>query len=125
MPRPASTHPTPVEAEILTILWEKGPITVRDVHDVVGKTRDNAYSSVATVMRIMEKKGLVKITDARRPVRFAAAVERDTVARSMTQDLVSRLFGGSVAELVRHALSGKKRSAAEVSELKKLLKQLD
>lgn len=125
MPRPASQYPTPVEAEILAVAWERGPVTVRDVHDVVGKTRENAYSSVATIMRIMAKKGLLKVADARRPVKFAAAVDRTVVARNMTNDLVNRLFGGSVLEMLKHAVQGKKRSAAEIAEIKKFVKSLD
>lgn len=125
MPRPASQYPTPVEAEILAVAWERGPVTVRDVHDVVGKSRDNAYSSVATIMRIMTRKGLLKISDARRPVRFVAAVDRTAIGKSMTQDLINRIFGGSLAEMLRHALPGRKRSAAEMAEIKKLLKSLD
>ena len=125
MPRPASPYPTPVEAEILSVAWERGPVTVRDVHDVVGQSRENAYSSVATIMRIMTRKGLLRITDARRPVRFVAAVDRLVIGRSMTQDLITRIFGGSLAELLRVALSGKKRSVSEMSEIRKLLKSFD
>jgi predicted transcriptional regulator len=125
VPRPASQYPTPVEAEILAVAWERGPVSVRDVHDVVGKSRDNAYSSVATIMRIMAKKGLLKVADARRPVKFAAAVERNVVGRNMTQDLINRVFGGSLVEMLKHALQGKKRSAAEIAEIKKLIKSLD
>ena len=125
MPRPASQYPTPVEIEILAVAWDRGPVTVRDVHDVVGKARENAYSSVATIMRIMARKGLLRITDARRPVRFAATLDRATVGRLMTHDLVNRLFGGSIADMLRHALSGRKRSSADLAEIKKVLKSLD
>ncbi len=125
MPRPASQYPTPVEAEILSVVWTNGPSSVRDVHDVVGKFRENAYSSVATIMRIMAKKGLLKIADARRPVKFAAAVERTAVGKAMTLDLINRVFGGSLAEMLKHALPAKKRSAAETAEIKKILKSLD
>ncbi len=125
MARPASQYPTPVETEILAVVWDKGPVTVRDVHDVITKSRENAYSSVATIMRIMTKKGLLKITDARRPVKFAAAVDRQSVGRLMAQDLVNRVFGGSVAELLRHALPGKRRSANELAEIRKLLKSME
>lgn len=125
MPRPLSEHPTPVEAEILKVVWEKGPVSVRDVHDVVGAARDSAYSSVATIMRIMVKKGYLKISDKRRPVRFVAEIERDVTARAMVKDLVDRLFGGSVSELLRHALPAKKRSKQSVAELRDLLNELD
>lgn len=106
-------------------MWEKGPGSVRDVHDVVGQSRDNAYSSVATIMRIMAKKGLLKVVDARRPVRFAANVERAAVCKAMTLDLLNRVLGGSVAEMLRYALSGKKRSSADLAEIKKVLKSLE
>lgn len=125
VPRPASPYPTPVEAEILSVVWTSGPSSVRDVHDVVGKSRENAYSSVATIMRIMAKKGLLKVTDARRPVKFGAAVERTAIGKAMTQDLINRVFGGSLAEMLKHAIPGKKRSAAEIAEIKKLLRSLD
>lgn len=125
MPRPASQYPTPVEAEILSVVWDRGPVSVRDVHDVVGKTRDNAYSSVATIMRIMAKKGLLKVSDSRRPVKFVAAVDRQVVARNMTHDLVTRVFGGSLLEMFKAALQGKKRAASELAEIKKWIKSLD
>lgn len=76
-------------------------------------------------MRIMARKGLLKVVDPRRPVKFAATVDRAFVGRQMAQDLVNRVFGGSVAELLRHALAGRKRVSADLAEIRKVLKALD
>lgn len=125
MARPRSPRPTDVETQILTVLWERGEATVRDVHEDLNKFKKTAYSSVATIMRIMLDKGLVHLTDVRRPQKFRAAIAKEALGRSLMDDLVHRVFGGSLATLVRHALTGKKRPASEIAELKALLKELD
>ena len=124
MARPRSPRPTDVETQILTVLWEKGESSVRDVHLAVNKTKKTAYSSVATIMRIMDNKGWVTLTDVKRPQKFKAAISEEALGRTLMDDLASRVFGGSIATLVRHALTGRKRSASEIAELRKLLEEL-
>lgn len=117
MGRPKSTRPTDAEMEILRVLWSSGEQTVRDIHDEISKTKRIAYTSLATIMRIMVEKEIVEIVDARRPQKFRAVLSEKEGRKAVTDEWLSRQFGGSVTELIRHALSGRKLSKAERAEL--------
>jgi BlaI family transcriptional regulator, penicillinase repressor len=107
------------------VLYEHGEASVRDVHQAINKKKKTAYSSVATIMRIMANKGWVNLTDVKRPQKFAPAITKENLGKSLMEDMASRIFGGSVVSMVRHALTGKKRSAGEITELRKLLDEID
>lgn len=121
MPRPRTVGPTPAEMEILQVLWERGPSTVRDVVDVLEKRKKVAYTSVATIMRIADQKGFVRIIDAKRPQRFEAVLSQSKAQRVMTDEWLKRMFNNSVVDLVAHALVGRKLKRSDVEELQKLI----
>jgi predicted transcriptional regulator len=112
--------------QILRIMWQRGEITVRDVHDAFANTpRRSSYTALATTMRTMVDKGIIRLTDARRPQKFEAVESEETTYSSIAQDVTRRVFGGSIANLVRSALSGPRHSEKEIADLRKLLDQLD
>lgn len=121
MGRPKSIGPTEAEMEILHVLWLRGTATVRDVCDDLSKKKKIAYTSIATLVRIMVDKEMVEIVDHNRPQRFKPIIKEVEARKTMTDEWLSRLFGGSILNLVRHALTGRKVSASEISELKKLI----
>ena len=126
MARPRANKPTDAEMEILRIVWQHGETSVRDVHDAFRDTpRSSSYSAIATTMRTMADKGIIKLTDPRRPQKFAAVESEQSTYTSIAQDVTHRIFGGSLANLVRSALSGPRHSAKEIDDLRKLLDQLD
>jgi predicted transcriptional regulator len=121
MGRPKSTRPTDAELEILRHLWARGEATVRDISDDMLKTKKVAYTSIATIMRIMVEKEYVEITDERRPQKFRAVITETAARKGVTDEWLTRMFGGSVANLVRHALTGRKLPKSEIAELRKII----
>ena len=121
MGRPRSTAPTEAEFEILQILWQRRVATVRDVQDDLIKARKIAYTSIATIMRIMVAKGMVEVSDARRPQRFRPVISENEARKQITDTWLSRQFGGSISQLFHYVLAGRRLSAAEVRELKTLV----
>jgi predicted transcriptional regulator len=118
-----SPAPKPTEAElaILKVLWERGPSTVRQVHDVLAPERESGYTTTLKFMQLMIEKGmLVRDEDGRMHVYRAAHPEEATQQR-LIADLLERAFGGSSAKLVIQALAAKPASAAELREIRKIL----
>jgi predicted transcriptional regulator len=125
MARPASTRPTDAELAILRVLWERGPSTVRDVHEALKRSRDAGYTSVLKVMQIMHDKGLVARDEAKRSHVYRAAVPREHTQRQIVGDLLERVFGGSARALVLQALSARRAGPKELAEIRKLLDEFE
>jgi len=127
MARKASGQPTDVEVAILRVLWERGPSTVREVHGAL-QDRDRGetgYSTTLKMMQVMLEKGLLSRDESRRPQVYAPSQPEAQTQRQMLDDLVVRVFGGSARKLVLRAVESEKVSAEELSEIRKLLKQLE
>jgi len=119
----AVPKPTAAETEILTVLWERGPSTVRAVHEVLeAKT---GYTSVLKLLQIMTGKGLVLRDERERTHVYRAAQPREAVQGELIDDLVDRAFDGSAAELVMRALSTSRPSKDELDKIRALLDRLD
>jgi BlaI family penicillinase repressor len=131
MPRKNSSadppRPTDAELAILRVLWRRGPSTVREALDSVNAARPEplAYTTVLRFLQIMTEKRLVHREEGVRGHVYTPAVPAERTKRQMVSDLMDRVFGGSVQELVLQALGSKKVSAAELREIRKLLNQLD
>jgi BlaI family penicillinase repressor len=113
--------PTDAELDILAVLWERGPSTVRQVAEALG--RENAYTTVLKLLQIMTEKRLVQRRESGRLHIYAAAKSRDETQRHLVRDLLNRAFGGSAAQLVMRALSASKASREELAEIRKLIDQ--
>ena len=114
-------RPTDAELSILRVLWERGPATVRQVHEALADTRETGYTTTLKLMQIMADKGLVSRDESSRTHIYAARGSQEQTQRQLVNDLVDRAFGGSAAELVLRALSDGKTSAAELQEIRKLI----
>ena len=114
-------RPTDAELEILRVLWERGPSTVRQVHEAMAGTRDTGYTTTLKLMQIMAEKGLVTRDDRNRTHVFAARWSQGQTQHQLVSDLVDRAFGGSAAALVLQALSANPASAEELSEIERLI----
>src|SRR5918999_5517184 len=99
------SRPTDAELAILRVLWERGPSTVRQVHEALAETRDTGYTTTLKLMQIMADKGLVKRNETARTHVFSAVAGAEATQRVLVKDLVDRAFGGSAAALVLRALS--------------------
>lgn len=118
-------RPTDAELAILNVLWERGPSTVRDVHDALSKTQATGYTTILKLMQIMTEKGLVVRDESQRAHIYEARYSEQRTQRQLLADLVDRAFGGSPAKLVMQALSGRKASSEELGALRELLDRLE
>src|SRR5687768_3756649 len=118
-------RPTDAELAILRVLWERGPSTVREVHDALSSTHDTGYTTVLKLLQIMTDKGLVVRDESQRAHVYATRHSEQRTQRQLLGDLLDRAFGGSHAKLVMQALSGSRASAAELSAIRQFLDELE
>ena len=123
MARPASPHPTDVELEILQVLWNEGPSALSTICDRLREQREVATTTVATMLRVMLDKGLVKREGAGRGAQWTAAVTHKSTARGMVGKLVDHLFDGSADRLAAHLVEGGQLNKKQLNELRKLIDQ--
>ena len=119
---PAST-PTETELEILQVLWQQGPSTVRQVHNALKDRRDTGYSTTLKMIQVMIDKGLLLKDESVRPQVFRPAQPEEKTQLELLDSLIQRGFGGSAMKLVLRALSSKRVTQKELSEAKKLIDQ--
>ena len=119
------SHPTDAELALLRVLWERGPLTVREVHAAVERANPVGYTTTLKLLQLMAEKGLARRDTTRRAHVYRAAVERTDVERRLVEDLLERAFGGSAEGLVLHALSAKRASPEELAQIRDLLNQIE
>ena len=111
--------PTDAELNILTVLWSRGPSTVRQIAEDMG--REAGYTTILKLLQIMTEKGLVIRDEGARTHVYEAAYTQDQTQRQLVTDLVDRAFGGSAAALVLQALSAHPASSEEIGEIQRLI----
>jgi BlaI family transcriptional regulator, penicillinase repressor len=111
--------PTDGELAILQVLWQRGPCTVRQVHEHLA--RDTGYTTVLKLLQIMTDKGLVRRDESQRSHVYAAAQPAQATQRQLLADLADKAFAGSAAQLVLQALSAQRATPGELAEIRKLL----
>lgn len=114
-------EPSKLEMQVLSVLWQRGPATVRDILDTMPDGKSRAYTTILTVMQVMEKKGLVSHTAQGNTHVYAAAISREQVAGPLLKDLVRHLFGGSRVSALQHLLQENEVTAGEMDEIKQLI----
>ncbi len=125
MPQHDISRPTDAELAILQVLWNRGPSTVRDVHEVLGHRRKTGYTTTLKLMQIMAEKGLVTRDASRRTHVYHAKASQDSTQQQLISSLLERAFEGSAKSLIMQALSNHKTSAEELSEIRELLDSLE
>ena len=121
MARPRHKNPTPAELEVLQIIWEDGPCTVREVMNLLKPERPRAYTSVMSLMNVMAEKGLLNQKPKGRAFIYSAKVSRDKTQSSMLSDLLNRAFDGSANALVAHLLLQTEPNSEELDEIHKTI----
>jgi len=116
-----SPKPTASELEILHVLWERGPSTVREVHQALSDKRPIGYTSVLKLMQIMTAKGTLRRNEEQRAHVYEAVQPAEKTKRQLALDVLQRVFDGSASQLMMHALADRKASKEEVDELRRLL----
>jgi predicted transcriptional regulator len=118
-------RPTDAELEILTVLWSRGPSTVRDVVAVIAKRRPAQYTTILKLLQIMAEKKLVRRDEKERAHVYEASRPREWTQRQLAGDLLDRAFGGSASEMMLGALAARKASKKELMEIRRLLDQIE
>jgi len=110
-------RPTDVELSILRVLWDTGPATVKQVHQVLSAERELTYTGVLRMLQVMFEKGLVTRDESERSHVYCPAHPKDTMQNGLVADLMDRAFAGSAKELVLAALQSGSVSAKERAEI--------
>ena len=122
MPKNKTHRLGDLQLRIMKVLWERGEATVAEVLDALDDTDTTlAYTTIATMLRKMEGRGLVSHRAEGRSFIYRAKVASEDVSRSMANHLVDRLFEGSLLEAVNHLLSSREVSRDELRQLEKLI----
>ena len=121
MTRSKAERLTPLELEIMHVLWETGPANVQTVQQQL--PRELAYTTVQTMLNILHRKGKVKRTLKERAYFYRPAVSRSRVVRQAVSDLVEHLFGGSAESLVMSLVETKHLDAEKLTRLNRLVKE--
>jgi predicted transcriptional regulator len=118
-------RPTESELEILSILWEKENATVRDVHEVVQKTKDVGYTTTLKLMQIMNEKGLVTRNVSSKTHIYTPTLQREKAQEHFVGKMIQTLFSGSTSQLVMQALGKHKPSDSDLAEIKFMIQKLE
>ena len=122
MARPKAKELTERELEVMHVFWDRGESTAADVRDALeAQGRDLAYTTVATLVRILLDKEFLTQTNEERPFKFVPARTYEEVSRSLLGDLVQKVFGGSRTQLLMRLFEEQKLSPQEKQRLKDLL----
>jgi len=116
--------PTAAELTLLTVLWQMGPATVRQIHDAVSSTQKTGYTTVLKILQIMHEKTLVIRDESNRAHVYAAADSEASTQSSLIKDLSHKAFGGSTSKLVMCAID-ESTSQKEINDIRQLLNSLE
>jgi len=114
-------RPTATELDILRILWERGPSTVRDVHEALSAERPIGYTGVLKFLQIMTAKGSVVRDETERAHVYQAAEPPEATKQKVAGDLMRKVFAGSASQLVLHALQDQQATAEDIAEVRRML----
>lgn len=121
MTKPKTYRLGDLQLKIMKVLWSRPEATVTEVQEAVSGGDDLAYTTMATMLRKMEERGLVAHRNEGRSYVYRARANADEVTRSMADHLVDRLFEGSLAGAVNHLLSTREVSREELAQLERLI----
>ena len=117
--------PTASELEILQVLWERGPSTVREVYEAVSIGRPIGYTTILKLLQIMTVKGTVRRNEKERAHVYEACEPAEKTKRKLAADVLQRVFDGSASQLMLHALAARRGSKQEIEELRQLLDEYE
>lgn len=121
----AKSKPTSAELDILGVLWEKGPSTVRDVYVILNTRKPTAYTTVLKFMQIMHEKGIVTRDEHAKAHIYKAVPTEAQTQKSLVSDLLERAFRGSALKLVQHVLETKAASREELAEIRRMITEAE
>lgn len=125
MTKSKKQKPTSVEMQILSILWEQGSLPVKDINAAMPDQKKRAYTTVLTLMQLMEKKGLVAHSnDGVRHI-YRAKKTQEQILKPFMSDLLSNVFAGKPANAMQFLVGGQEVSSEEISDIRRMLDELE
>ncbi len=124
MAKKKTPQPTDAELAILSVLWQKGPCTVRVVNEVLNEQKPTGYTTTLKFMQLMTEKGLLRRDDSPFAHIYKPAVSEERTQKQVVSSIVDRAFAGSAGKLVMRALSAKKISPEELKQIRKMIKEM-
>ena len=118
----SKSRPTDGELQILSVLWQQGPSTVRAVHETLGK--QTGYTTVLKLLQIMIEKGLVRRDKTQRTHVYQSKASAEHTQRQLVKDLMQRAFVGSGKSLILQALAVKRPTPEEIADIRKALDEV-
>jgi len=116
--------PTESELEILSILWDKKTATVREVHEIVQKTKEVGYTTTLKLMQIMNEKGLVTRNVLSKTHIYTPTLQREMAQEQYVNKIIQTLFSGSTSQLVLQALGKHHPTNSDLDEIKNMINDL-
>lgn len=116
-------RPTEAELELLRVLWESEPATVREICDALNRERATGYTTVLKLLQIMHAKGLVLRDEAGKAHVYRTSISQDEMQSKILKDVSVRLFSGSAAQLALHALAMEPATPEELEQIRALLER--
>ena len=124
MPTRPSPHPTEAELEALTVLWRRGPSTVRQVHEALQADRKTSLTTTLKILQVMTEKGLIVRGDETRPHQYRPTKPEKKTQLGLLRELAQQAFDGSVSKLLVRAVQDGGLSASELAQVRKLIDQM-
>jgi BlaI family penicillinase repressor len=121
--RSKSTTLTDQELEIMKVVWDRETVTVRDVYEALLEKRKVAYTTVMTMMNILEQKGHLEKSQEDRAFVYRSTKPRNQVIRGMVREFVNRVFNGSAEPLLLHLVEDQKLSEKDIVEIRALIRK--
>ena len=118
-------RPTDSELAILRVLWQRGPSTVRQVHEALNSIKKTGYTTVLKFLQLMHEKGLVTRDEKPWAHIYEALLPKEQAQRTLVSDLLDQAFEGSTSRLLLQALSSRKATAEELAEIRKVLRDYE
>jgi len=121
MPRPASSTPTDGELEILQVLWNRGPSTVRQIYNTLKDRRGTGYSTTLKMVQVMTEKGLLLRDGSGRPQVYRPAQSQEQTQLELVDNLIQRGFAGSAMSMVLRAAAAERITPEELAQIRQLI----
>jgi BlaI family transcriptional regulator, penicillinase repressor len=118
-------RPTEAELELLSVLWARGPSTVRQIHEALSGEKSTGYTTTLKILQKMLEKGLLRRDERERSHVYKAVWKAEETQRQLVRDLLRKAFRGAAAKLVVQALSEEKVSKTDLAEIRKMLNDLE
>lgn len=117
--------PTDAEIDILSVLWDRGHSTVREVHEALAHQREVYYTTTLKTMQVMVEKGILSRDTSKRSHVYFPVIKKEVVEKSLLNKLIQGIFKGSSAKLVISALGHQKPNETELREIKSMIEKID